>query len=406
MRIPPLRLSLILFGVFAVSGAPLPAAPGLVPGEFVRVTRSEMLMFEGKNFLGAPKGQVFTLLKHDAIQKRVFVSYLKEDGTLVAVTLPNDAVEPSPPSASQDLLKGAEAFRDQRYDEAKRLLGRAAADKQYAALASAIAARVNGALAASAPARTGTPAGRQAFIAALQGLRDTAEQLNKAGHPSLALALDQGADRLGGSASSSRLDRADLAKRAAISQRCAVRARQAIALKRCVEAAKLIDEGLHAEPASPELKALQPQVQRHVEDAEDLYKTANKMRRFEGGVIHALSAIDDGIKICSDHGKLRELRKELSAAFEERTSPPVTPAFLAAAKVSTPRKELEEGRHLYTNRCTECHDLDMLDSRSRGAWESIVSGMSRRAGLSAAEKSRIMEYITAAQSVVEASGAR
>lgn len=363
-------------------------------------------MFEGKNFVGAPKGQDFSLLKHDAVQKRVFVSYLKDDGTLVAVTLPDDAVELSPPSASQDLLRGAEAYRDQRYDESKRLLQRAAADKQYAAIASTITARINGALAAAAQARAGSPAGKQAFTTALQALRDTAEQLNKAGHASLALAIDQGTDRIGGSVSSSKLDRADLVRRGAISQRSVMRARQSLALKRCIDASKAIEEGLQADPANAELKAFQPQAQRHIDDAEDLYKTANKMRRFEGGVIHALSAIDDGIKLCSDHMKLRELRKELGSAFEERTSPPVTPAFLAAAKVSTPRKALEDGRHLYTNRCTECHDLDMLDSRSRTSWESIVSGMSRRAGLSPEEKSRIMDYITAAQAVVEAGGSR
>jgi len=363
-------------------------------------------MFEGKNFLGAPKGQEFTLLKHDAIQKRVFVSYMKDDGSLVAVTLPDDAVEAGAPNGARDLLTGAEAFRDQRYDDAKRLLLRAAADKDCAALASAIAARINGALAATAQARTGNPAGRQAFTTTLQALRDAADQLNKAGHPSLALSIDLGADRLGGAASASKLDRADLTRRTTISQRSVMRARQSIALKRCIEAAKLINEGLQADPANLELKAFLPLAQRHIDDAEDLYKTANKMRRFEGGALHALSAIDDGIKLCADHVKLRELRKELGAAFEERTSPPVTPAFLAAAKVSTPRKDLEQGRHLYTNRCTECHDLDMLDSRSRGGWETIVSGMSRRAGLSPEEKARIMDYITAAQTVVEAGGSR
>jgi hypothetical protein len=74
--------------------------------------------------------------------------------------------------------------------------------------------------------------------------------------------------------------------------------------------------------------------------------------------------------------------------------------------VGTPPKELEEGRRLYTNRCTECHDLEMLDSRTRSSWDSIVTGMSRRANLSAEEKARIMDYITAAQTVVEAGGSR
>jgi len=99
--------------------------------------------------------------------------------------------------------------------------------------------------------------------------------------------------------------------------------------------------------------------------------------------------------------KLRELRKELNASFEERTSPPVTPVFLAAAKVSTPREQLEEGRRLYTSRCTECHDLEMLDSRSLGAWEKMVAGMSRRANLKGAEQARIMDYLAAAQRTME-----
>jgi len=379
---------------------PLHAA-GLMQGDFVRVTKGEMLMFETKNFVRALKGQEFTVLKHDAIRKRVYVSFLKDDGTLVALTLPDDAVEQAQPAASQDLLSGAEAFRDGQHDESRRLILRASQDKPTAPLAGAILARINAALTGAAQGRSGTPAGRQAFATTQQGLRDTAEQLNKAGMPSLALALDLGADRLGGAVPPSKLDRADLTKRAAISQRAVLRARQAIGLKHFIEAQKAIEEGLQAEPGQADLKAWQPKVQHDIADAEELYVTANKVRRFEGGVIHALSAIDDGLKICADHVKLRELRKELNASFEERTSPPVTPVFLAAAKVSTPREQLEEGRRLYTSRCTECHDLEMLDSRSLGAWEKMVAGMSRRANLKGAEQARIMDYLAAAQRTME-----
>jgi hypothetical protein len=91
----------------------------------------------------------------------------------------------------------------------------------------------------------------------------------------------------------------------------------------------------------------------------------------------------------------------MSAQFEERTSPPVTPAFLSAAKVTTAREILDEGRTLYTNRCAECHDLEMLDSRSLGGWDKTVSGMARRANLTPAEKGRIMDYLAAALKVVE-----
>ncbi|MEO6784512.1 MAG: cytochrome c, partial [Chthoniobacteraceae bacterium] len=143
-----------------------------------------------------------------------------------------------------------------------------------------------------------------------------------------------------------------------------------------------------------------------IEEADYLCKTAKKDRRQPNGAVHALSAIDDGLKLCTDHADLRELRKELASAFEERTSPQVTPAFLSMAKVGTPTPALEEGRKLYTNRCTECHDLEMLDGRSLTTWERMVSSMGRRANLSEAEKARIMDYIAAAQKVVEAGGTR
>lgn len=395
---------------FAAPGIARAAAPAFVISEPVRVTRSEMLLFQGKNFLGAAKGQEFTLLKHDAGQKLVYVSFLKDDGTLIAVTLPDDAVEPSAPLPSLDLIRGAEAFREQRYDEARRLLNRAAQDKQFAALGGALLTRMNGAITAIAQVRA-APAAKQAAIQSIQSIRDTAEQLAKSGLPSLALPLDEGADRLGAQVAglavpASKLDRADISKRTATSQRAFMLARQAAALKQHVSAAKFIKEGLDAEPAHPELKVMLPRVQGDIDEADSLCKTAKKLRRAENGAIHALSAIDDGLKLCSDHAELRVLRKELSAAFEERTSPQVTPAFLSLAKVSTPAKDLETGRHLYTNRCTECHDLEMLDGRSLSGWEQKVSGMARRANLNADEKARIMDYIAAAQAVVERGGSK
>ncbi len=386
------------------------AAPALTIGEPVRATHSEMLTFQGKNFSRAGKGQEFTLLKHDASRKQVFVSFLKDDNTMIAVSLPAEAVEPAAPRASMDLVRGAEAFRDQRYDEAKRLLTRAAQDRQYAALGGALFTRMNGAVASVSQART-NPAMKQAATNTLQTLRDTAEQLAKAGMPSLALPLDEGADRLAAQAPgltvpASKVDRADLAKRTAVSQRAFLLARQAFALKQLVAASKNIREGLEAEPAHPELKAMQPLVQKDLGEADSLCKTAKKMQRQPNGAIHALSAIDDGLKLCTDHTDLRELRKELASAFEERTSPQVTPAFLSLAKVSTPTPMLEEGRKLYTSRCTECHDLEMLDGRSLTAWERMVSGMARRANLNDAEKTRIMDYIAAAQKTVEAGGVK
>ena len=394
----------------ALSGVSHGAARALVVGDPVRVTRSEMLLFQGKNLAGAAKGQEFTLLKHDAGKKQVFVSFMKDDGTLVAATLPDEAVEPGVVRATSVLVRGVEAFRDQRYDEAKRLLTRAALDKQHAALAGALFTRVNGAFGSASLART-SPAAKQAATTTLQTLRDTAEGLAKAGMTRIALALDEGTDRLGAqvpglTVPATKVDRADLTKRAAISQRETMLARQSFALKQLVAASKHVAAGLEAEPAHDELKAMQPLVQKDLEEADTLCKTAKKMQRQPNGAVHALSAIDDGLKLCTDHADLRELRKTLAAAFEEKTSPQVTPAFVSIAKAGTSAPMLEEGRKLYTVRCTECHDLEMLDGRTLTSLSSMVGSMSRRAGLSDAEKTRILDYIAAAKTVVDAGGAK
>ena len=394
----------------ALSGVSHGATTALVVGDPVRVTRSEMLLFQGKNLAGAAKGQEFTLLKHDAAKKQVFVSFMKDDGTLVAATLPDEAVEPGVVRATSDLVRGVEAFRDQRYDEAKRLLTRAALDKQHAALAGALFTRVNGAFGSASLART-SPAAKQAATTTLQTLRDTAEGLAKAGMTRLALALDEGTDRLGAqvpglTVPATKVDRADLTKRAAISQRETMLARQSFALKQLVAASKHVAAGLEAEPAHDELKAMQPLVQKDLEEADTLCKTAKKMQRQPNGAVHALSAIDDGLKLCMDHADLRELRKTLAAAFEEKTSPQVTPAFVSIAKAGTSAPMLEEGRKLYTVRCTECHDLEMLDGRTLTSLSGMVGSMSRRAGLSDAEKTRILDYIAAAKTVVDAGGAK
>jgi len=394
----------------ALSGVSHGAARALVVGDPVRVTRSEMLLFQGKNLAGAAKGQEFTLLKHDPAKKQVFVSFMKDDGTLVAATLPDEAVEPAVVRATSVLVRGVEAFRDQRYDEAKRLLTRAALDKQHAALAGALFTRVNGAFGSASLART-SPAAKQAATTTLQTLRDTAEGLAKAGMTRLALALDEGTDRLGAqvpglTVPATKVDRADLTKRAAISRRETMLARQSFALKQLVAASKHVAAGLEAEPAHDELKAMQPLVQKDLEEADTLCKTAKKMQRQPNGAVHALSAIDDGLKLCTDHTDLRELRKTLAAAFEEKTSPQVTPAFVSIAKAGTSAPMLEEGRKLYTVRCTECHDLEMLDGRTLTSLSGMVGSMSRRAGLSDAEKTRILDYIAAAKTVVDAGGAK
>jgi hypothetical protein len=376
-------------------------------GDAVRLTRSETLMFNGKKILGAPKGQEFRVLKHDAGRGQVFVAFYKGDGTLIAVSLPAEALETSPPDGWTDLLCGVEAFCDQRYDQSRRLLARAAQVPEYRSLAGTIAARTTGATNAVALARANTPQGIQAFAATLQALRDVAVQTANSGFLCIALALDEGADHLatqvpGGQPVPTKLSREDLSKRVSISNQAVARCRQAMAQHRMMEASKCIEDGLAAEPGRLELKTLQVRVEKEIKNAVESYEAANRMKRFEKGAIHALTALDRGLKYCADHPKLLALKQEMSSLFEERTSPRVTAALLKAAGKEGAAAALEEGRSLYVNRCTECHELELLDSRTVSAWREAVSSMARRANLDGAQQTRIVEYLTAAQRGMDA----
>jgi hypothetical protein len=169
-----------------------------------------------------------------------------------------------------------------------------------------------------------------------------------------------------------------------------------------MEASKCIEDGLAAEPARPEWKALQARVEKEIRNAEESYEAANRMKRFEKGAIHALTALDRGLKYCADHPRLVALKQEMSSLFEERTSPRVTAALLKATGKEGAAAALEEGRSLYVNRCTECHELELLDSRTVSAWREAVSSMARRANLDGAQQARIVEYLTVAQRGMDA----
>jgi hypothetical protein len=397
------RALLLAVALLSTVTASFGAATFFAPGDVVRVTKGEMLLFQGKNFLPAPKGQEFTVLQYQPMQNVAYVAFFKEDGSAIAVTLPAGSLEAAPPNGWTDLLRGVQAFRELRVDEARRFLLRAGQDPAYRALATSLSSRLTGYVAASG--QQASAAGRQALGTVLLGLRLTAAELAKSGSLTVALALDEGTDRAVaqayGSATpdpayGSKLDRPAIAQQVATSQRCVARARQAISLKRLVEARKYVDEGLTAEPERPELKEFAARLNKELKEADEGFLAADRMRGFANGIPHALTALERGLKVCADHPKLLALKKEMSGVFEERTAPPVTPALLTAARAKGPMNALQEGRTLYTTRCAECHELELLDSRSVSGWEQAVSSMSGRAKLSAPEKARILDYLTVA----------
>ena len=403
----------------------VPAPVSYIPGDLVRVARKETLQLKGEPFLGAPKGQEFTVLRHERGKGPVVLAFLQKEGGVVEVTLPEDAVELVPPDGWALLLRGVQAFRDQRFDDARKLLGKATLDAQYKAMASSVQARLEPVLKSagqvlqveSDPSLKGLPEAREqrltlaqkAFVDAVALGRNTTVELANRGYTSLAYSFEEGLDRLGTRVlpkieaapagrpelPPSQLSKDELANKARLAAFSIVRCRQAMAVHRMVEAKSYTEEGLRAEPSRPELKAMQTKADAEIRDAEDRYNAAlsNQKRNLP----QALLALERGLKTCADLPQLLQLRDELSGALEEKTAPPVNPAFLAATKSSVAPDRLEEGRQLYTTRCTQCHDLEMLDSRSASSWKSEVSSMARRAKINDTQQGIIVEYLAAAQ---------
>lgn len=402
-------------------------------GDLVRLARKETLQFNKEPFLAAPKGQEFTVFKHEPGKGVVYLAFVQKEGGVIAVTLPEDALELVAPDGWMYLLRGAQAFRDQRFEDAGKLLANAGQDAGYKALATAILARVEALTAAGRQVLQveadatlkGAPEAYAARLAAVQGRflewvgggRELAADLSNRGYSSLALAVDEGIDKLSARVCAkkdaaaapvvvpaSRLAREEMAAKVRQAAFAVVRCRQAMAVRRMVEAKSYIEEGLGAEPARPELKTMQKKVLAEIADAEDRYNAAlsNQKRNLP----QALLALERGLKTCADLPQLQKLREELSGALEEKTAPPVTPVFLSTAKTATPVATLEEGRRLYMTRCTQCHDLEMLDSRSAGAWKTEVSGMARRAKIDEAQQNVIVQYLAAAQVVAAQAPAR
>ena len=132
-RRPPSSFSTVVLGLAlcataclvcgALQGAPT-AAVAYASGDLVRLARKETVLFKGEPFLAGPKGQEFTVLKHEAAKGQVYLAFVQKEGEVIAVTLPDASLELVPPDGWALLIRGTQAFRDQRFEEARKLLGR------------------------------------------------------------------------------------------------------------------------------------------------------------------------------------------------------------------------------------------------------------------------------------------
>lgn len=398
------------------------------PGDLVRASKKDTLNFFGEPLLSAPKGQEFTVLKHQQGSGVVYLAFVQKEGAVVAVTLPEASVEAVPMDAWVLTLRGAQFFRDHRFDDARKLLMEAAKDASYRRLAQKMIASIDAVGAAARPAmqalgefqssggsevaKVKLTNAQQSFASCSLKIREVSADLDGLGYTSLSYALDEGLDRLAVKAlpsaanpgqvslPPSKLEKENLAARASKAAFSVVRCRQAIAVRRLMEASQYISDGLAAEPARPELKAMQLKVLEDIKDAEGRCDAAQENRKRNLG--QALLSLERAVKLCADHPMVLKLRDEMSGALEAKTAPPVTKEFVAAAKSSAPESSLVEGHRLYTTRCSQCHDLEMLDSRSAGSWKDEVAGMAGRAKIDAAQQASIVQYIAAALSVVKA----
>ena len=79
-------------------------------------------------------------------------------------------------------------------------------------------------------------------------------------------------------------------------------------------------------------------------------------------------------------------------------APPITPAMVERAKASGGSAEaLARGRQTFTTQCNKCHALPDPNGEGADAWPTILAEMSKRAGLSDAEREDVLRYVISAR---------
>ena len=64
-----------------------------------------------------------------------------------------------------------------------------------------------------------------------------------------------------------------------------------------------------------------------------------------------------------------------------------------AQATGIPLDSLQEGRRLYANRCSGCHNLYLPNSHTQTEWAKITGEMTERSKLQAGEARKIVEYL-------------
>ena len=61
--------------------------------------------------------------------------------------------------------------------------------------------------------------------------------------------------------------------------------------------------------------------------------------------------------------------------------------------IGTAQSDLDEGKNIFSGKCTKCHGEKKIVTRSEKSWLHEIDDMSPRAGLTPEEKSKLTKYI-------------
>ncbi len=77
----------------------------------------------------------------------------------------------------------------------------------------------------------------------------------------------------------------------------------------------------------------------------------------------------------------------------ESTAPAVTSSIAAAARTSA--EVLNEGRVIYTTRCTDCHNAVAVSAHTRAEWPGIIRRMAPESDLTPRQEQAVRAYVMA-----------
>jgi tetratricopeptide (TPR) repeat protein len=382
------------------------------PGEVVRLRREEPLKFKGKVYQTGTRGQEFTVLKVNESERSAYVPFVTEDRQLIAVTIPEAALEKSPRIAWEDLVLAAETLRAGKVDDAAKTLEKIKPETASGDLAKRIRTELTKLVSAGRDARKpgALPAYSEAFTRWKTMVKDVATE----GCYGLAVVLDEAGESLTARAFGTKppeaylkqfpsIDKADLRTKATKSTLGLALARQFYGLSKLAEAMQAVDEALLVEPGRGDLKILASRIR---EEGDEVGKKITMVQQLRNArdFSRALDITSRAVKLAPSNTELSALKDTLTKELEGAITP--APDDRMASASGSDIKRLTEGWELYKNRCFECHDLDNVEKRTADGWAGYVRKMAGKAKLKGNQESLISEYLAAARSDFAKNGPR